>query len=554
MKRLIGSLVAVVCAGSALAQSNRSVETIAVDASLTDTPRLVKVAGVSLDSKFSKQISSRGDSDCGSSTPSKPIATVELKEAMPAGFRVVVTGGGNDGFVLVRQDKVFWTVCAYTTSEIPTMGAPQEGWAAGRYDVYPLGRSSGVADFTVELFNAEKPAPWSDAVKKVSLGKKLDKPLFIEVTTRAGRQVLREAHSGSSCGEVPLATEPDLALTLERPIPGLVVRPLLARAPVTLRVQEPSTDKRKGNKYCASYQRQTVPNAYAPTFEAASEAHLNSDAEGTFGLSVAIPDGSAREKVTLMIFDASTQFDRLAVMPVQGELPTIQSRALAPFYPQLDVRELALSKHADAELQATLFATAAKELFVYAKLDLDKDIARSLTNDAFPSKNEPLLVVKADADRSIVMTADGLELEVKNSHLLLKPDGNPAVPAAPRTLKKDEPLERVLALMPLAAKPILAEFEARQKKHDDCVDRVWGPFGKQIGGASWTVRDGSGRTTTVESPRVQKIRLAGDAAMAKACGTGETRAKDREATRVKLLGEVEKERGRLYAQVRQAFK
>lgn len=540
----------------AVANDKRQVQTVSLSPDLTATPKLLEVKGVAVDTSAYHKLGN-GAPDCASQMSTKPVAVFELKEAMPRSFTVAMTGGGDDGFVLMKGGT-FWSACTQTTSEIPQMIAPKEGWTPGTYELYAVTRRSAMAaNYVVEFFNPEKPAPWDDKVQKLEIARKLDKPLFVTVNVRGDRVKMREAHAGDGC-TVPLPTEPDLALTLDRPIPGLTIRPLYTKSPVTLRVQTPADAQGRSRKFCPSYRREVVASGYAPTWESPSEMHLGHDAEGTFGISLGTPNAGETTQVTLMIFDASTKFDGLAGVPVQGSDLSLEDRWLAPYYPQLDVRTLGLHNGENAATAAKLFASAPKPLFVYSKLDLDKDIATNLdglaTEGAFPRKNEAVLVLGfRGSDHAEVLTADGLQFSVKTSHLLLKPEGAVALPSSPRRLKKDLRFEYVLNLMPASAKSIKAGYDARNKKYSDCADRVWKPYGKQLDGAVWTIRSSNGPDVHVESPRAQKIKDAGDAAIAKQCGSDEALRKDEEATRQKILAAVEKERDRLLAQAERKF-
>lgn len=538
-----------------VANDNRKVETVSLDPSLTDTPRLVEAKGVALDASAYHKLGNASP-DCASQIASKPVAIFKLEQDMPKTFTVAVHGGYDDGFILMKSGT-WWAACTERVMEVPEMAAPKEGWTAGTYEIYPVTRRNKMAaDFTVEFYNPAKPTPWDDKVQKLDLSKKLAKPLFVTVNVRPDRVKLREDHAGSGC-KVALPTEPDLALTLERPIPGLTIRPLFTKTPVTLRVQTPADKNQRTRKYCPAWRREVVASGYAPSYESPAEMHFGNQDEGTFGISVGTPNAGETLPVTLMIFDASTKFDALAAVPPQGDL-AMDQRGLAPYYPQLDERELALHKGDSAVLAAKLFASAPKQLFVYSKLDQDKDIARNLdgmaSDGAFPRKNEPLLVLGYDSNDYVnVLTADGLEYSVKSSHLLAQPDGAVAAPKSPRRLKKDLRFEYVLDLMPASARPIKAAYDARNKKYNACADRVWKPYGKQLDGATWTIHDSQGPDVTVESPRAQRIKDAGNAAIAKQCGSDAAIAKDEEATRVKILAAVEKQRDQLLAQAEKNF-
>jgi hypothetical protein len=244
-----------------------------------------------------------------------------------------------------------------------------------------------------------------------------------------------------------------------------------------------------------------------------------------------------------MIFDASTTWDPFAPFPYANDT-TLGERWLGYRFPQLDLAELDANKDwAHAESAAKMFALAPRGAFVYAKLDLDKDIA-SGPSDEFPSKNEPLLVLSAvDNGRTHVLAADGLRYTVKATHLLLAPDGAPAVLAAPRPFHKLD-LGRAIALLPPSAKHLAAAHDRRIKAWEDCNDRVWEPYGRQLPSIS---RPAGVDIVIVESPRSRAIREAGGEAQERVCGGHDAVDKKSEAERVAMVAEIMKARAKLLA-------
>jgi hypothetical protein len=512
---------------------------VKIDPSLTSVPIVTRVEGVAFDTTYSKQHGHGNSPDCGSEMTSAPIASIELAQPMPS-MHISVVGGSNDGFVLRRGDSL-WFACTHSTSQIPAISALKEGWQPGRYDIYPLSRYSKHAKpaFSVEVFDPEKPAVWSDGVKQVSIPAKLAAPVFVEVTTKASRRVMRAEHAGWGCDKDAFAAEPDIALVIERPIPGLIVRPLPTPTPVTLRKE--LRDAKRPDRGCPKAGQRSSGSQYTPSYHAPSEIHFDNDDEGTYGISVGTASHDRPTTVTLMIYDASTKLDPFAKHPYAGDAGALERRWLGLHFPQLDLRELTATRdYAHAELTAKLFAAAPQDAFVYAKLDLDKDIA-SGPSDAFPKKGEPLLVLEANNGRAEVLAADGLRYHVKSTHVLLAPDGEPAIPAAPRPLGKLG-IGSVMALLPPSAKGMITAHEKRIDAHEKCVDRVWAPYGRQLP----TITRPSGVDIVYyESARTKNIRAAGNAAVDRKCGTREAQDKKTEATRVKMLAEVDKARAKL---------
>jgi hypothetical protein len=508
---------------------------IAVHEALTTTPLLADVQGVSLDASFRKTIGGESP-DCGSQVAPKPVAVIDIQNPSP-NMHISVNGARNDGFV-VKKGSLFWTVCTETISQVPEMAPPKEGWQPGRYEIYPVTRYAKQGEgyhIEVAVFDPDNVAPWSAKVRGVKLEHKLDKPMLVEVPVRADRQQRREGLSGYGCSKAAFAFEPDVSLLIARPIPGLIVRPLPTRSPVTLRVEH---KKDKAQKSCP-HQRDGY--SHGPTWQPESEIRFGSEEEGLYGISVGLPPGATEDKVTLMIFDSSTKFDELAATTLPGPLD-LEHHELAYHFPQLETGKLGIHDRASAELSAKIFAAAPAELFVYPDLDLDADLARGGNNHDFPKKNEPLLVISS-GEHTRVLAQDGMIFDIKSSHLVLAPDGAPAPLAAPRPLDKKTELGTLENLNP--DKTLEKHLDAYTKKRDACVDRVAAPYDRQVP----TVYVG-GEAITVENAHTRAIRDAEDNAIIRACGSRESWEKQVEATRLKILAQVEKSRAALLAAAR----
>lgn len=504
---------------------------LSIEPTLTDVPIVVKVDQVQVTANIRKVLGIWSpDPSCGSNIPTQPIATFELKQPMPEGFTVALD---RCGLLLVRENEVF------SSCSNPAIDDLAGGWKPGKYEIYPIYDLPKTLDFEIEFFNSKQPAKLSDKTPRVSIGKKLEKPLLVDVVLQPSRRILRERHAGEGC-RAALPSAPDLIVSIERPIPGLVIRPLRTPKPVTMRVE--CLDSPGRRKFCVKNEA-PIGSEYSPSYQVESEMHFKKMDDGEFGISLGSADASDTFKVTLMLFDDSTAFDPLFAIVPEGEL-TLDQRAIPFHFPQLDVRRVRIGTYAGASLAARLFGAAPSSLFVYPKLDLDGEIARALdsANEAFPKKGEPLLILEENRDRVSALAADGLRFDIKKSHLLLAADGGPAPLAAPRPLKKDASWEMVSAMAPPSAKKVKDAYDAREDKFQSCVNRVWAPYGARLDGAIWTISTAGQQDVSIESPRARKIRNEGNAAVRKACGSEESRKTDQEATRVKLLAAIEKER------------
>src|SRR3569623_3787283 len=165
-------------------------------------------------------------------------------------MRIAVHGAREDGFV-VKQGAHFWTVCTEPTSQVPPMAPPKEGWQPGTYEIYPVTRYANKAEgfhMEVAVYDPDNVAPWASKVRAVKLDHKLAAPMLLEVPVRTDRQQRRDGISGDGCSKTAFAMEPDISFTIARPIPGLVIRPLPSKPPVTLRLEH--KDAKRSSKFC----------------------------------------------------------------------------------------------------------------------------------------------------------------------------------------------------------------------------------------------------------------------------------------------------------------
>nr|HEX4318243.1 hypothetical protein [Kofleriaceae bacterium] len=525
------------------APASYQAQTLVVKDALTSTPQIADISGVALDGRFSK-ILHVDSPECGQTVSSHPIASIDV-QTPDAGMEIAVVGGHDDGFVVKHGDQV-WSTCAMMMSQVPMMSAPKGGWQPGHYDIYPVTRFAASASegyrFEVAVSNPAHLAPWSGDVRAIKLDGKLATPMIVDVPLHANRHVLAGAFSGDRCDKVALAFEPDISVRVARPIPGLTIRPLPSRSPVTIRLEQRTDDKRT-QYFCQRGERTSGGNG--PSWHAESEIHFGNQEEGVWGMSFGTAPDDKDDKVTLMIYDDSTKFDDTVLRPLPGDGPLdLEHRELPWHFPQLADKDLDMQTRAHAELAAKLFATAPAGLFVYPDLDLDKELAQpeGPAGDAsFPNKNEPLLLVSG-GERAIVLAQDGLEYQVKSSHLVLAPaDGGAALLAAPRPLRANLDIYALEAFN--SDDKAVAQLDAFEKKYSTCVDQVAEPYERQIP----RVVASDGTSIELENSHTRGIRDAEDTAIIHACGSRDAHDKGRDKFRAKFAAAADKTRAALFA-------
>jgi len=515
-------------------------QVISVDGTIGRDPLVVSMDAV-FDTTWSKVFGFNSRSpDCGLDITSRPIGSFQLAKADNE-LNVALVGGSNDGFV-VRKGDLYWTSCDTTMEPV------KDGWQPGRYDIYPLARyghgGKKTIPFQLELYRPNAPvSATAPEAQKLVISAKLDKPMLVEVSLKANRRKLRKEHAGDGCEALALSTATDLALTIERPIPGLTIRPLPSATPVTLRLEKPGDDKHRARKYCIKPRDgySSSSSKREPSYTAPSEVRFDANDEGAFGISFGTAQNE-ETKVTLLVYDASTKLDEMTVRPFGGENPTLEQRWIAYQMPQLDADGLGTAdQYEEAERDARVFAAVPKQALVYAKLTFDKDIGGG---DGYPVKNEPMVVVGFTNDRATVMTADGMRFQVKTAHLVLAPDGPIALPSAPRGRKKAD-IGGTIAMLSPGQKKLGDAHGAQVKHRDACLDRAWEPYRRQL--PTYT-RPAGVDIVVYKSAHTKQIEEAGERAMDKQCGSDEAFAKKTEATRAKLAVEVEKNRAKLLAE------
>ena len=246
-----------------------------------------------------------------------------------------------------QEGSLFWTVCTDTIGQVPEMAPPKEGWQPGQYEIYPVTRyrSRRTRATTSRSRSSIRTTPRRGARRSaaIKLDHKLDTPMLVEVPVRADRQQRREGLSGDRCSKAAFAFEPDVVAPIARPIPGL----MCARC------------RRSRRSRCASSTRMTRRSRRARTSARPDGPSWQPEIEIHFGQRRGRPSTASRrpaaaapteDKVTLMIFDSSTQFDPLAAAALPGPLD-LAHRALAlslpAARPRRDRSQVARARRAD---------------------------------------------------------------------------------------------------------------------------------------------------------------------------------------------------------------
>lgn len=547
---LVGSIVTIGVADRATAAGGFALH---VDAASLKSPVSVQVDGVVF-STATRNVFGPGaeQTSCALRTTAQPIATFDVV-APNLPLHLSVVSKENNGF-FVRRAGQYWSQCNGVTF------SPREiQWEPGHYEIFPAARSTFssqpvAVSYQIDLFDPASGAKLR-GVSQLVLDSKLAAPRLVTIKTQPGRRKLRDEVSGRNCGQVALPDVPDLSLTIERPIPGLVIRPLPSVPSVWLRVASIGKDETLRSDCTGSFGNSDgTPRAPAgsPSYRTPSELRFANNDEGSFAISVGSAEADQPATVTLLLADAATKYDRLTVVPFGGASPTLTQRWIGFQLPMLDLHEIdapgTFTYNSDA-LAAQVFAKLPKQALVYAKFAFDSATATG-NSDEFPVKDEPLALLELSGERARVLAADGTRYTVKASHLLLAPSGSPVLLSRPRPLSPTmlEQVDTVLARLPPSADKLGVAYRARVDSWKACRAKAWAPFGAKLPQVM------PGYEIASKSPGYVRIENAGHDAMDKKCGSTTAFAKETESTRVKLAAEIEKDRARLLAEAMVLFR
>lgn len=243
---------------------------------------------------------------------------------------------------------------------------------------------------------------------------------------------------------------------------------------------------------------------------------------GRYALIGAHKDGKKHASFSVIIAGAKEKHDPMFFAPVPKNL-TLEQRVLTsflPFWSKQEDMKINRFRHSvsAAQLVQELFLKAPKELFVFAKYDLDGGLLqlegglRKGVTPEFPKKGEPLLIY-ADNPRRI-FAADGSTFTVRTREQVFdpRPTGGVTLPDEARNTEYNFSLEHTpsdsqsmlnQAVPPNrrdpAYKPFISYIRVI-KAHDACVKRVWRPVAGRVAG----LRNARRRTAADEQ---QLIRL-----------------------------------------------
>lgn len=518
-----------------------------IDATALRVPVSIQVDGVQF-TTGTRNIFGPGaeQTSCAMRTTAQPIATFEVT-APSLPLHLSVISKENNGFFL-RRGGLYFSQCNGVT-----MTPTDIRWEPGRYEIFPAARSNfgrpQIVSYQVELFDPASAAKQRGLTQLV-LDAKLEAPRLITVKTQPGRRKLRDEVSGRNCGQIALPDVPDLSLTIERPIPGLLIRPLPSTPSVQLRLASLGSGGLlrsgcTGSAASPSSAGETTPRGPrgGPSYVPPSELHFAPDAEGSFTVSVGLGEADQQGTVTLLVADASTKYERLTVIPFGGPSPTLFQRWIGFQFPFLDLAEIDSPHtfaHDNAVLAAQVFAKLPRPALVYAKFAFDSATATG-NSPEFPVKDEPLALLELKGDRAWVLAADGTQYAVKAGHLALAPSAAPVILSRPRPLNPESlaDINTVIARLPPLARKLGAAYQARETSWKECRAKAWAPFAAKLPQVM------PGFRIAAKSPEYVRVENAGHAAMDKKCGSTEAFAKETDATRFKLIVEIEKARAQL---------
>lgn len=423
--------------------------------------------------EITRSASRLGVSDCRGYVSEQPAAVVDI----PRGSSdIAITVNGLDLLVVLADNGTFW--CANAAAQ--SAGVRPGHWPGGKARVFvgPLDQTSKDPkryQYTLVAEDVARPLAlgWGAADTTVLDGK-LAEPIKVQVGAGALRDYGFKLHG---CGG-STATQPSHYFEVKRPFADASLFVATGDKDARAILVGPLTGDRNLESRCLG-RGVTQVSSQAP-LKPGRYALLGGHAEGK------------QAALALVIADRDTRRDPLSFGGVAAGLPPEQ-RSINPYMPFWSAEQDGQLR-AFAPLVQELLAVAPRELFVFARFDLDGsslDLDDSVIGErGFPRKGEPVLLYGSDRPRALA--ADGSTYTLKGADLFApEPVGPVFLPAEARNTSYEFSLKhtatdgRVMmgGKKPDPKDPAFVPFMAYLKvieTYDGCMRGVWKPVEKQV--------------------------------------------------------------------------
>lgn len=478
---------------------------------------------------------------CSGYTTAAPMLTFNLTKPMKSNLVLRAYGGDLDTVIVFFPGRKY--VCK-TSRVIGPIEVRMREWPAGEIKVWLTGRIRTRAyKYNIELEDTSRGESFDKNIKTRTISKNPAKPIMISGRVKSDlgppSYKLRKA-AWRDCRKARWSRQPDFFLEIDRPLKNMDFRLLFPTAKVRVRmVKLPEKGKRPRNIFGACKND--------------GRLHYKTMDDGKYAVYVGGVAGAQGQPYNLVITGKDTVVDRLALAPRIPAKPAMWARSVWFHFPFL-TRDDWRGGHQRDLLEHGLFMKAPKQLFAYIKFDMDEASAQSQfgaysskkKSIRYPKANEPVLVLNGGGNRPKVrvMTADGDTYLIKEKHLLDAPRGKVVLPK--RVRHTDQNASTALTYAAPADKKYTKRHYALSKRVNDCMDRRWRPYQRQIDALR------RGPWSKHRAMRIASVKRRGNNAVDRACKPQRI-YKSKERLRKILIKTRTKRRNKALAQVRKRF-
>jgi len=388
---------------------------------------------------------------------------VVLELAKPLEHAVISAPGA--GVLLAKFGGKY--VCASPSTVMTTPVLKLDVWPAGKIELFAGHyHQHAKIQYAIEI---EDPARkrdlgWDKGDKGLVLKALPDKAEIRALAIPAAGKTPRDV---TECRGFHFRKQPDLAMTLERPLAGLELNGRSGSAFSLMLVGPIPADGRNLPSRCYD-----DGHAVLARLEA-----------GSYAIKIGTKGEAAT--VTMVVRGPKTPRDPAMLAPAIPDQLDHAGRALVNQFPELGEDDVMSSD----PLRQKLFLIAPKQLFVFPTYDLDESVAQIhprigiSTDDGlpehtkfdYPKKNEPLLFI----GREQYLSADGNVYHILPKDTALEPSGSIQLPATAR----NSVLGWGSSVNGAGAedKGQLDAYWKLSHQFDACSQQVWAPFNDKIG-------------------------------------------------------------------------
>jgi hypothetical protein len=405
-------------------------------------------------------VDKHGTKGCDGYVADDPSVVLDLSSSMK---NVQISAKGA-GVLLAEFDGKYVCDSPYSVGTTPKVQLDE--WPAGKVKIY-VGQYNSNSKFkaTVRVEDIKRPIdlPWKNGLKPIQIAENPKEAIVFTSKTPAEKGWKPEFR----CNDGHFHDKPDFAFELTRPLTDIQID---FRSPdlknIELTIDGPIPDSGRD-----------IPGRCLENVPAT----MGRMEPGLYVARVGPHENASVMQYSLIITGKDTKRDPKTLPSSFAASVPLEQRGLTGHFPLLDREDIYKSD----EVREWLFANAPKQLFVFAKYDLDGAVAKAWGADggdmpkglpalAYPKANEPLLVIEGGR----VLAADGSIYDVNFKDLADKPSGAVAFPDAARNPQTRWDSARDMKATEDDA--VWKSWEKANKDYEACENRINGPANAQI--------------------------------------------------------------------------